>query len=382
MEYKAKRDLPAFVREHKTFSPSKLREIVLKERNKAITPESITMWFKRNGEVYEELKTEVIEEMKPLEVVDPAIFENGTFEELKTVKNWIKEMRRRELSKVSMSPLISALKRICKGQYPRLGIDLTQHGWAYRHPDRLDLNDCIQQIDLFLEHYPKANMSGIRLPMRNFLESKGIVVGAKISGAKSKGAGKMANMFVEKAILYEMLEWIKSVNYEAYVCVKLMFKTATRITASLNALLDNLKVEPDGYVELRVFDKGRRSKYPHGHPWDKYIAPDLFKDICELTGYPERKTGKIFTICNQDMTKINRQAIEKFCGWIFEKYPNAKPNHFWRHMFAQHMLRKTGWNYAVVAALGGWTITSLEEDYGKPPRATLREWGLGHIPDL
>jgi len=44
-------------------------------------------------------------------------------------------------------------------------------------------------------------------------------------------------------------------------------------------------------------------------------------------------------------------------------------------MFAQHMLRKTGWNYGVVAALGGWDVKSLEESYGKPPIAMLREWG-------
>jgi hypothetical protein len=43
-------------------------------------------------------------------------------------------------------------------------------------------------------------------------------------------------------------------------------------------------------------------------------------------------------------------------------------------MFAQHMLHKTDYNYAVVATLGGWTPQALEESYGKPQDETIKEW--------
>jgi hypothetical protein len=46
------------------------------------------------------------------------------------------------------------------------------------------------------------------------------------------------------------------------------------------------------------------------------------------------------------------------------------------------MLRMTEWNYGIVASLGGWTVKALEESYGKPPRAIVREWGLSKIPEL
>lgn len=41
------------------------------------------------------------------------------------------------------------------------------------------------------------------------------------------------------------------------------------------------------------------------------------------------------------------------------------PFHFWRHMFAQYMLRATKWNTALVAKWGGWTTEALERYYGK-----------------
>jgi hypothetical protein len=179
MKYKPRRDLSQFVREYKTLSPSELRTIILRERNEAVTPESITMWFKRNQSVYEELKKEVIEEMKPLEVVDESIFRNGTFEELETVKNWVKDMRRRHLSSQYMGRLLSQLKAVCKGQYPKLGIDLTQYGWSYKHPDRLDLDDCLQQLDLILEYHAKKDTFYIRRAMRDFLTSKGELLSEK-----------------------------------------------------------------------------------------------------------------------------------------------------------------------------------------------------------
>ena len=60
-----------------------------------------------------------------------------------------------------------------------------------------------------------------------------------------------------------------------------------------------------------------------------------------------------------------------------------EPNHFWRHMFAQHTLRATDWNYDAVAFLGGWDGTDmLKKVYGAPPTETLRALGLKVIPTL
>jgi hypothetical protein len=59
MKYKPARDLARFALEYKTISPSKLAKIVLMKRNKKITPESITMWFKRHSDVHDKLVKEL-----------------------------------------------------------------------------------------------------------------------------------------------------------------------------------------------------------------------------------------------------------------------------------------------------------------------------------
>jgi len=384
VKYKPQRDLPLFAREHKTLSPSKLREIILAKRNEAVTPESITMWFKRHPEIEEHLRKEIIEEEKPKEVVAETIFQNGTFEELESVKNWILEQKDRDLSPDKIREKIGTLKRVCQGR----AFDINLHKeelWAYKHPDRLTLDDARDFIRILKDR--GFETQSYRITLRDFLLSKGILAGKKISGAKSKGFGKYADLFVEKEIINQMLKWVQNQNYEAYVINRFMFKTATRINATLNALLEDL-IEYPTHAEIKVYDKCRRSmakvnpldKTIVGKLWIKYLDLELLSEIKSFIG--TRKNGRIFKMTEQEMAKINNNVIKEFCSWVLEKYGDVMPNHFWRHMFAQHMLRLTNWNYAIVAFLGGWDIKSLQESYGRPPEAQIREWGLKEIPKL
>jgi len=384
MKYKPSRDLPLFAREHKTLSPTKLREIILAKRNEAVTPESITMWFKRHPDVEEELRREITEEEKSKEVVELSIFQNGTFEELESVKSWILEQKDRDLSPNKIKEKIGALKRVCLGR--AFNIDLHAEGvWAYKHPDRLTLDDARDFIRILKDR--GFETQSYRLALRDFLLSKGILAGKKISGAKSKSFGKYADLFVEKTIIDQMLQWVQNQNYEAYVIDRFMFKTATRINATLNALIEDLAEYPT-HAEIKIYDKCRRSmakvnpfdKTIVGKLWVKYLDLDLLNEIKNIIG--TRKNGKIFTLTESQMAEINNNVIKEFCPAVLEKYGDVMPNHFWRHMFAQHLLRLTNWNYTIVAFLGGWDVKSLQESYGKPPEAQIREWGLKEIPKL
>lgn len=49
------RDIPKFAQEYETVSPSELSRIISRERQKQITPESVTMWFKRHPEIHDQL---------------------------------------------------------------------------------------------------------------------------------------------------------------------------------------------------------------------------------------------------------------------------------------------------------------------------------------
>jgi len=384
MKYVPRRDIPLFAVEYKTLSPSKLREIILTKRNEKVTSESITMWLKRHPQIDEELRKQIIEEEKPKEVVAETIFKNGTFEELDSIKNWILEQKDRDLNPIKIKDKVGTLKRVCLGR--AFGIDLNKEGlWSYKHPDRLTLDDAREFIRICKEK--GFDTHSYRITLRDFLSSKGIVVGKKIAGGKSKGFGKYAKLYVEKWVLEQMLTWVKELNYEAYVIDRFMFKTASRINATLNALIDDLH-EFEDHAEITVYDKCRRSmakenpfdKTIIGKPWTKYIDLELLKEIKTIIG--DRKNGRIFKLTDSEMAKINNSAIRQFCSWVVEKYGDVMPNHFWRHMFAQHMLRLTGWNYTVVAFLGGWTIKALEESYGKPEDEQIKQWGLKEIPKL
>lgn len=373
MKYKASRDIPKFIRSLKTFSPSQISAKILTDRNKKITPESITMWLKRHPEINEKLRKEIIKSEVSNEEVQQSIFINGTFEALPSVAKWIKDMRRRKI--VAYKSNVGTLKQLCKGYFPRSSFK-TIPDWTLKHPDRLTQENVLDVIDYLEDH--KVDTATYRLVARNFFMSSNKKF-RDISGAKSSTFGKYADLFVEKATLTRMLSWIKSQNFEAFVCSSFMFKTGTRLTATLKAKIEEIR-DVQGIHQINVYDKGRKTKHPNGKKWTKFLPDDLYANMMILIG--DRTEGRVFQGMDKTiLSKLNRQSIDMFCDSKTSKHISM-PNHFWRHMFAQHMLRATGWKYGVVANLGGWSVKALEESYGKPPLAQIQEWGLEYIPQI
>ena len=106
MKYKPKRDLPLFALANKTTSPFELAGIILEQRNKKITPQAITNWFRRHPTVKAEIESTISKETLSKAIVTPQIFDNGTFYALPTIHSWVEEMRDRELSeKLSVKPI-------------------------------------------------------------------------------------------------------------------------------------------------------------------------------------------------------------------------------------------------------------------------------------
>jgi len=46
------------------------------------------------------------------------------------------------------------------------------------------------------------------------------------------------------------------------------------------------------------------------------------------------------------------------------------------------MLRKTKWNYAIVANLGGWKVQTLEDYYGAMDRGEVRQLAREKMMEL
>lgn len=371
--------MPQFVQEYKTVSPSKLADIILRRRNAKKTSESVTMWFKSHREIYAQLSKTLSEKLPTeKEALDESIFERSNFRELSSIKKWIEVLQGREVTVGYIMDKLINLKNLCRGTIH--GHDLVAEGmWSLKHPDRLCFDDLLE-INAVLKglgfdtcHYKRD--------LKDFLENvRDIPVGKKITVGKPRGFGKYASLFLEKGKIASILRWVKSVDFEPYVIDRFMFKTGTRITATLEARIENLTMVGSS-AALRVYDKGRISKYPQGHPWDKYIDASLLSEIRQIIN--QRKYGKIFSVAHNEMQRLNFQAIKKFAPELFLVYPDLrKANHFWRHMFFQHMLRATDWNYEVCAELGGSTVASVQESYGRPPEATVQIWGLKYIPTL
>jgi len=364
MKYKPSRDLPEFVREYKTLSPSKLATIILNKRNEKKTEESITMWFKRHREVHDQLRKEIIQGLpSKKEKVDSSIFDKGSFEELPSVKNWIKTLSNRNAKESTIQHFVGLLKRVCKGELQK-GVFI--YAWVLKHPDRLTLEDAKDFI--FEVKKRRLRSREWRLALRNFLKSKGIVVETSdVSGELEDDAGQYADLYVSKEKIYEILAWLKERNCEAYLASKFAYKTASRLTATLGAWASFINHEEH---TITIFEKSIKGKAKR--KLEKWLSEDLYDEL--------PKKGRLFDIKSRNLNKFLRQAYKEIIPEVAERIP--MPFHFWRHMFAQHMLRACQWNYGLVASLGHWSLETLRRYYGMPPQEVIKQFGMETLPKI
>jgi len=341
----------------------KLREVILSERNESVSPQSVTMWFKRHPDSYEQLKKQVIIKELSREEVSESIFQNGAFEKLASIQKWVKDLALRKARKTSIQNFIRRLKRVCKGQIDHKRIE----DWSLKHPDRLT----IEQAKDYLYECQKAGLQtgGYRVALRSFFTSKYIVVSSSDISGKLDDYGKYSDLYAPRQKIYSIFDFLKAVNKEAYLISKFMYKTATRITASLRANISNVNFEEH---TITLYDKGHNGT---DQKWTKLIPDDLWTEL-EL----ETKEGKLFNINVSELNSLLRSAYRKIIPELNSRIPF--PSHFWRHQFAQHMLRASDWNYGLVASLGGWSLEALRRYYGMPPQAVIQKFGLKHLPKI
>jgi hypothetical protein len=364
LKYKPSRDIPMAVRELKSTSPSKIILWILNKRNEVRTIQSITMWFKDHEDIYEQLTKENMDGA-PTErqAADPSLFENGAFREIPSVQKWIRDLTNKNAKPESINGFVALLKRVCKGEI-REGEVI--ENWAWKHPERLTLEDGKD----FIYEVKKRGLKSRqwRLVLRNFLKSKGMVIDqSDISGELENDAGQYANLYAPLEKLHQILEWLKARNIEAYKACKFGFKTASRLTATLTA--DAQFLNPDEHT-LTVFEKSvmhRDKKQVF-----KVIPSDLWDEL--------PKQGKMFNITETELNELLREAYKEIIPEIADRIP--MPFHFWRHMFAQHMLRLTNWNYGLVSELGNWNPDTLKKYYGKIPHDVVVKAGHELTPQL
>jgi integrase len=370
MKYHPRRDIPDFARDLRTLSPSKIADRILSKRNEERTPESVTMWFSDHPDIFNQLSKELAENL-PTEKqsVDETIFEKRNFEELPSVKKWIQDLTLRNAKEATIKAWVNYLKRVCKGEVQD---HVSIQNWSLKHPDRLTLQDAKD----FLFEVKKRNlrMREWALMLRNFLMSgrEIIVMSTDISGRLEDDAGQYADLFVSKDKIYEVFDYLNDRNHIAYLISKFSYKTASRLTASLEARWAFVNHEER---TITVFEKSIKGKAKR--KCTKLLPEDLYVELMEL----EPKEGRIFKgLENRELNKLLRETYRIVIPEIAERIP--KPFHFWRHMFAQHMLRASKWNYGLVASLGNWSLEALRRYYGLPPKEELRKFGLATLPRI
>jgi integrase len=374
LKYRPSRDLPKAVLELRTLKASELKLWVQENRTQKnkktgkqeqadITPEAVIMWFKRHPAIHQKLEAELTGSERTEGAISETLFQNGNLYNVKSIANWNRDMTIRGVKDSLRKSWIARIKRICLGQIRKERIE----GWGIKHPDRLTVENGKDYIYEMKKR--KLKTRGYRLALRGFLTSKGIVVrSTDISGELEQDHGQYSDLFVSIEKLNQIFEYLKEHNYEAYLASKFSFNTASRLTATLEAHSQYMNRSEHA---ITVFEKSKARK--EKRRIIKMLPSNLWKLI-------EKRTGKLFNIEGQELSDILREAYRLVIPELADRIP--MPFHFWRHMFAQHMLRKTGWNYGLVAKLGGWTTGALERYYGKMPQAEAFRIGKDALEQL
>lgn len=372
-KYKAGRDIELAARGLKTTSPTAIQEWIKnkrvhenregKKQQVLVSPQSISMWFKRHPNTKEELDREIAQIEIPREAITEDLFQHTTFEQIDVIRDWQDKMIARGAKPKSVKCFGNYIKRICQGI---LTENRVIENWGLKHPKQLALSDGMRYITELSKVTPFTRMH--RLALRNFFRSRNLEGWDQINAREEVTAGKYAHLFVSKENLLAILDLVKDLNFEAFKASLFAYTTGARLTATLEASSEYINHQDKSIIIYEKAIKGGQKRRQ-----EKFLSEFMYELIRD-------SRGKIFNIDRGKLDRILRSAYKAI---IPDLEPMIlMPFHFWRHQFAQHMLRETGWNYALVARLGHWTVQVLEKYYGKMDRETVKRGAARYLREL
>ncbi len=398
LDYNPSRDIPKAVEQLKTLSPTVLAQWVRdnrtekdalgKKSQKDITPESIIMWLKRHPDIKNTLERQLESELVTPDAIREDLFQNGFFEKVPCVEKWQLAMRAKGAKDSAINHFTRTLSQICRGEYPQTKKDRKKwkhehpeqpvqpreyiEGWGLKHPARLTLDDCLK----YNNELAKRGLSThrFRLVMRNFLKSRMVEGWDTISGALDS-MGKYAHLYAPPAKIRMIFAWLKQVNLEAHDISYFSYKTAGRLTACMTA--EAKYVDRERHTTF-LFEKA--SLHGQKRKQKKFISRDLWQIIEPRLETAKEHDGRLFNITPDELNGLLRACYRECIPELADEIP--MPFHFWRHQFAQHGLRATGWNYGLIARLGHWTVETLERCYGKMDEQTAFTQARGFVYKL
>lgn len=401
-KFRLSKEIAKIVTKHRTFSPAKIRDIILHEYNVDITPEAITMFFKRHPKVLAELQSTIEVKDAETETISYEVdywvdgpsnlpkTQRSTKSQIPIIQQWIDVMILRKVNPMVRRKRIMILKNICEGLKQHLFKD--ENGKLRRqfkkiidwhiHPLAIDE----KKAQEYLVELNKRNMRDheARLILRNFLKYAKGIEPTSISGEKGESYGAMAKEYFndeERDRIFYVLDHTFKLgivpNIETQktlkACVQFLEDSMTRASATLKVgkrNFEKMNIEGKEILFYTVIDKGRVGKKKRS----SLIVPEL-KQVLEDYGL-ERE--RLFPFTPAQLRDYLKQ-VYTHAGITREI---KQPIHNWRHTGAMKWLRRTGFNYTFVQHLGRWKSDQVLKDcYGSPELQDLIPFaygGLGH----
>jgi integrase len=251
-----------------------------------------------------------------------------------------------------------------------------------KHPDRLTTRDA-QEMFIALEsdqafsHWEGGvKVAGqdscvYRRALKDFLKSKGAKDWQLIGVGKPSGYGQYKDLWAEPETVKQMIEWVTEQNPTIGAIDSIMYHRGIRVHAVLTA-------------EIAKFH--RTSEWDYITVLEKFRETPTFKlnktigdKIQKIIG--DRKEGRIFEgVIEHEVADLNREALKKFLPDLEPKI--EMPNHFFRHMHAQHLRKLTKGNTVLCAAMMKCSKQSFDESYGGITDSEVEEGENIYLPLL
>jgi len=304
-------------------------------------------------EMPKDYKPEVVEFVLPTDL-----------ESCESIQNWKRGI---QLSgHLSAFKNLPVFKKICQG--------VILQGFKC-HPDKFDLEKMQQFVSAYLEEKKVKKLPRqFRMAMRSFLASRGMAIprgaGSQygVSGEKDS-YGEYGHIKLSDDQIDQMRDYLSD-NLEALFFFDYGIETCARAQTIVNTEISKIE-KTNGLIQIRVLESKTQKQ------WTKYLLTTKYshaKDTAqELEAYtkahPQRRLlfldeGQTYREFEQKICKKLKEAYEAI--GVTDPYFYKKPIHSLRHIGAHLWLRRTKYDYVLVAKIGGWEdVQTLIDCYGE-----------------
>lgn len=249
---------------------------------------------------------------------------------------------------------------------------MLQQGKTQHKPKGLKLDGKTPNYDFIFKHYKDS--------IRSFVVFHGISLPKGESGVlanKVIGHGKYADIKLTDEELHQADLYLESkygVDSDIYRLFWVGVESCARKGALLSMKLD--WVETTSKTGIKTFEMiayEAKTKHIRDGKWTKYIRRKKTQESL-MRAKVTCQSGLLYDEIEYIMYAKLTAALKDLYRHLgkTQEYFYGHAVHALRHIGAHYWLRKTKYNYGVVAAIGGWhTIDELKKSYGEMPSDML-----------